>query len=368
VSSHDLVSFLRQVQEECGGAIPFERFMQEALYHPRFGYYSANIKDVGRGGDFSTSATLGEGLGAAIASWITGRSKELGWKDIPVIEIGAGNGVLAHSVLKHLPWRKRWRTDYMIHETSPILRERQKKILRWRGVRWIDSLPQTLDSLKGRALIFSNELVDAFPCRLYMRTETSWEELGVRILPDGSLSEVSLSSPSTLGGFASPDTLPLPSQALEGQRVERHDSYHSWMRAWAPHWKSGSMLTIDYGDVRERLYTRRPEGSLRAYWKHQRYTGRDLYARFGKQDLTADVNFSDLITWGEAWGWKTIHLTIQREFLTRFLLSAPNSSPSRGIGQTSSSTTINSNIDTEAVEDAGDAFKVLEQQPNSLGG
>ena len=128
------------------------------------------------------------------------------------------------------------------------------------------------------------------------------------------------------------------------------------------------MLTIDYGDTEERLYTRRPEGSLRAYWKHQRYTGRDLYTRFGKQDLTADVNFSDLITCGEAWGWKTIHFTTQREFLNRFLLSEANSSPGKGIGQPASPTTINSNIDTEGLEDAGNSFKVLEQQPKSLGG
>ncbi|MCX6958973.1 MAG: class I SAM-dependent methyltransferase, partial [Verrucomicrobia bacterium] len=105
MAGHDLLTFLLRVQEECGGAIPFERFMQEALYHPRFGYYSAHIKDVGREGDFSTSATLDEGLGAAIASWIRLRSRELGWRDIPVIEVGAGNGALARSVLGHLGWK-----------------------------------------------------------------------------------------------------------------------------------------------------------------------------------------------------------------------------------------------------------------------
>jgi len=368
VSGHDLLSFLRQVQEECGGTIPFERFMQEALYHPRFGYYAANIKDVGREGDFSTSATLGDGLGAAIASWITIRSEKLKWRDIPVIEIGAGNGALAQSVLKHLPWRRHWRTDYMIHETSPILRERQKRNLRWRGVRWIDSLPQTLDQLQGRALIFSNELVDAFPCRLFMRSDDLWEELGVKILPNGSLSEVSLAKPSTLGSFATPASLTLPSPIPMGQRVERHDSYHSWIRAWAPHWKSGSMLTIDYGDTKEKLYTRRPEGSLRAYWKHHRYTGRDLYARFGKQDLTADVNFSDLITWGKALGWETIQLTTQHDFMTEFQRSGRVSPQSRRSSQPSfPSVTINPVSDTEDTGDAGYAFKVLEQQPKSLG-
>jgi SAM-dependent MidA family methyltransferase len=134
--------------------------------------------------------------------------------------------------------------------------------------------------------------------------------------------------------------------------VERHDSYHSWIKGWAPHWKSGSILTIDYGDVRETLYDRRPEGSLRAYWKHNRYTGPDLYARFGKQDLTADVNFSDLIAWGEALDWKTILHTTQREFMAEY--------------HPKTSITFSTKFITPG--DTGDAFRILEQQPKSLRG
>ena len=107
------------------------------------------------------------------------------------------------------------------------------------------------------------------------------------------------------------------------------------------------MLTIDYGDTGEKLYERRPGGSLRAYWKHNRYTGRDLYASFGKQDLTADVNFSDLIAWGEALDWKTRLYTTQREFMAEY---HPNPSSSASPIFTTPG-------------DAGDAFKVLEQQP-----
>lgn len=129
------------------------------------------------------------------------------------------------------------------------------------------------------------------------------------------------------------------------------------------------MLTIDYGDTEERLYTRRPEGSLRAYWKHHRYTGRDLYVRFGKQDLTADVNFSDLISWGEALGWETIQLTTQSEFMTQFLLGVATASLSRKSIQPAFSSTIKPDSDTEGNGedwDVGDAFKVLEQRPKSL--
>lgn len=362
----DLISFLRSVQEECEGVIPFERFMSEALYHPHFGYYSNHIKDVGRAGDFSTSATLGDALGAAIASWITRRAEELAWKHIPVIEIGAGNGSLAQSVLKHLPWRTRWRTDYMIHETSPILREKQKRSLRWKGVRWIDSLSLTLDQLQGRTLIFSNELVDAFPCRLFVRAEKSWEELGLRIEQDGSLREMVLDRTYAKDSFSSPDHLFPHLPAPVGQRIERHDSYHAWMREWALHWHSGSMLTIDYGDTAEKLYERRQEGSLRAYWKHNRYTGRDLYARFGKQDLTADINFSDLISWGEALGWKKRLYTTQRQFMADYLPKDSTQIPSQvastiSAGGTSPMTS--SAMTTSIPDNAGDAFKILDQQP-----
>ena len=79
-----------------------------------------------------------------------------------------------------------------------------------------------------------------------------------------------------------------------GQRVEVHESFRVWLRAWLPGWNSGVMLTIDYGDTCPALYRRRPRGTLRAYAHHQRLEGREIYGAFGLRDLTADVNFSDL--------------------------------------------------------------------------
>ncbi len=340
MNNSGLLNFLRTLQQEYGEVIPFDRYMQEALYHPRFGYYSAQIRGVGTAGDFSTSTTLDTGLGMAIASWITERARNRGWRRIPVIEIGAGNGALAHSVLRHLDWKIRWHTDYIIHETSPVLKQQQRKLLRWSGVRWVSSLPATLATLHGKALIFSNELADAFPCRLFQQSKEGWNELGVKIDSEGSLSEVIVGSPSSAPWFHQFGKLP------EGQRVERHDSFHDWLHTWSDRWQQGSLLTIDYGNIAEKLYQRRKEGSLRAYWHHQRYIGRDLYARFGKQDLTADVNFSDLMAWGEELGWKNDPLITQREFVTSWLLKKERSF-------------ISQRFMTQG--DAGDVFKVLEQ-------
>lgn len=343
----EILPFLHRLQKECGGTIPFERFMQEALYHPDFGYYTANIRDVGTRGDFSTSATLGDELGTAVAAWIENRIREFGWdrgwKRIPVIEVGAGNGSLAKAVLRKLNWKLRWRLDYMIHETSPVLRHRQKNMLRWQGVRWITSPSKALIESKGEALIFSNELVDAFPCRIFEKYRDGWDEIGIRISDNGSLSETRF---SPITPFPDLDHFsPLP----EGQRVEVHESYRAWLDEWRLFWKKGELLTVDYGDTFENLYSRRASGSIRGYWNHERITGSQIYARFGKQDLTADVNFSDLMQWGKEFGWKTISLATQAEFLDRWLAST-------------SGAVKNSKV-TPHRQEVHESFKILEQRP-----
>jgi len=311
--------------------------MREALYHPVHGYYSRHIETVGRVGDFSTSSTLDSNLGAALAAWITKRAQEFGWERIPVIEIGAGSGELARLILRHLSWKVRGRVNYMIHEKSPVLESEQRSRLRWRGVRWVRSLPDTLTRTSGRALIFSNELVDAFPCKLSQKTGESWQELGVSISEQTGLMEKAISSIPSAPWFSQFGNMP------QGQRVEMTESYREWISSWYSHWHEGAMLTIDYGDTAEKLYDRRPNGSLRAFWRHQRLTGANLFARFGKQDLTSDVNFSDLIRWGEQLGWKTFHFQTQHDFIKSWI---PEKKLQAGLP-----------------DEAGDTFKVLEQHP-----
>jgi SAM-dependent MidA family methyltransferase len=276
----------------------------------------------------------------AIAAWIMERAEASRWRHIPVIEVGAGSGHLARTILKHLGWLGRLRTSYTIVEASPILKRRQQDLLRGRGVVWVDSMEQALKRSGGRALIFSNELVDAFPCRLFEKREHGWSEVGVQLSPDNSILEVLIplgAGDPWFGQFEA---------CTPGHRVERHDSYNEWLRSWRPEWKEGSMLTIDYGD-QQTAQSRTPiQGTVRAYWKHQRFTGREIYARFGKQDITADVNFSDLIRWGEELGWRSESLATQREFLETRL------TPSQ-IGRNSDRFSTPS--------DAGDAFMVLEQ-------
>ena len=98
-----------------------------------------------------------------------------------------------------------------------------------------------------------------------------------------------------------PDSSGFSENHPPGQWIEVHDSYRRWLTGWLPHWKAGRMLTIDYGSTAETLYRRRSRGTLRAYLMQQRLEGPEIYQNPGRQDLTADVNFTDLMNWSEPW-------------------------------------------------------------------
>lgn len=166
---------LSAIQEQCGGSIPFDRFMAVALYHPDIGYYTKNIRTVGGRGDFSTWPSLDGSLAMGIAGWLAEQPKR------HVIEVGAGTGRLASDVLRALGWRRRWRTTLHIVEVSQVLRAQQERTLRGQRVRWHKDMAEALMACGGVADIYSNELPDAFPCRVFVRTGDSWSELAIRV-------------------------------------------------------------------------------------------------------------------------------------------------------------------------------------------
>ncbi|MDA1006005.1 MAG: SAM-dependent methyltransferase [Verrucomicrobia bacterium] len=318
---------------DADGRLRFDRFMELALYDPQHGYYTTHITNVGRSADFSTTATLSNTLGQALAHWIQSHRLR------HVIEIGAGNGTLAHSIRRALPFLTRLRLHFHIVERSPVLRKLQQELLGSR-VTWHDTPASALDAAHGEALLYSNEVPDAFPARIFRATKfhDAYEELF--LLPQGgSLAETWLPAPLL------PDSTLFAHAWQEGQRLEVLDSYHTWLTDWIPHWKSGTMLTIDYGDTPAEIYHRRPGGSLRGYLLHQLVTSPDTYANPGRQDLTTDVNFDDLESWGSQLGLRTLSRQTQSQFL------APHARP------THTDTFL---TDPKGV---GGAFKVLQQKP-----
>jgi SAM-dependent MidA family methyltransferase len=76
---------------------------------------------------------------------------------------------------------------------------------------------------------------------------------------------------------------------------------------------AGSLLLIDYGDTADDLAPRRRDGTLRTYRSH--HLGPHPLDEPGATDITADVNFSALLTSAEALG-AEVELSRQDDFLS----------------------------------------------------
>lgn len=317
-----------------GNWMSAEQFMDVALYDEEGGYYSRHIADIGFRGDFSTSATMSD-LPARriVAEWK--RACAACGRTLPLIEVGGGNGDMATAVARALGFWGRLRATYCMVDRSRALREVQA-LVGGNFVRVYPTMEAALKRCGGRAFIFCNELPDAFPARRFVFQNGAWLELGYSVA-EGRIIPCAQERPL-------PKSSALTAWAKEGQIVEVHESYHRWWAGWQPLWKCGSMVTIDYGELCDTLYYRRPQGSLRGYKAHQLLSAEELPALAGHCDITADINFTDLIELvqgclGDRWEYMS-----QRDFF------APLADPARPEEQ-----------HLIAVPGAGDHFNVLIQ-------
>jgi len=298
-------SWIGEIVEQAGGWISFERFMAEALYHPEFGYYSSSVRRVGKSGDFSTSATLCPAFAEAIARWANARLRdEFAGAEVALIEVGAGGGDLAANLRAAQITLGLLTPDYYAVEPSPPLQEVLRERVEGLGVAICNTVPEALASCGGQALVFSNELVDAFPARQLVWQEGDWREIVVEAR-DGALAEAAIP-------FTDPVDAEAPAKPGDGERIFIHPRYYRWMAENLAAWRTGAMLTIDYG-------SKQPAREARGYRAHDRKGADSLYAAPGQQDLTCDVNFRDLQRWGEGLGWTTAGLEPQFDFLERWL-------------------------------------------------
>lgn len=300
----------------------FEAFMSRALMDPKTGYYARKVSGIGVRGDFATSASVGDRLARAIAAWLVSAMKQKP-QVRTIIEIGGGEGSLMAGVRKHLGWWHGRRCRWIMVEQSAPLMARQKETL-GSSVTWVGSMTEALSLADGRAFIYHNEFLDALP---FVRVEWSaelaeWREIWLRRDSAGMVHEEVRPADSARWSHSEYSltrqwntSQPPPSVR---QRGELHSGVRDWLQSWASQWLGGAMLTLDYGDLFPALYHRRPRGTARAYLLHLRLEGMEIYQNPGRQDITSDINFTDLREWSAGLGWKETAYGSQGEFLNRW--------------------------------------------------
>ncbi|HYZ74632.1 MAG TPA: SAM-dependent methyltransferase [Chthoniobacterales bacterium] len=335
-----MASWLAEIATNEGGRLRFDRFMELAMFHPVHGYYTRRIRGIGQPGDFSTSTTLSPALGKAVFHWLAAEAKYLRLDPLIIIEPGVGTGALAKLILSQMrPWSRVRYFGFDLRPESAILDE---SLRRQRRFRLFDSIEAALQEAHGKAIIISNEFVDAFPCRRLVRLESGWADIYLRYDDDQWRHELS------------PAPVSVASSALDasfsiGQTIEIHESFHGWLASVSAQLDNGAILTIDYGGRPKEIYYRRPDGTVRGYFRQKRIEGADILRRAGFQDLTADVNFEDLQTWGESLALKTVDYRTQREFVARWNPNALKRADA-------------ASLFTLDEQGAGTAFKVLHQR------
>jgi SAM-dependent MidA family methyltransferase len=283
---------LSRVVEEIaasGGWISFARYMELVLHEPGAGYYASGAQKFGAGGDFVTAPELGSLYGRTLARQLAELRCER------ILEVGAGSGALAHTLLEHLD------CEYFILETSRDLAARQRERL-GASAKWLDALPRNF-----RGAIVANEVLDAMPVHALAWTADGIMERGVAFERDRLVWRERPASGELL-------------QQAQAIAVEpRYESEiglvgQAWVRSIAESLDEGALFLVDYGFAQSEYYhPQRAMGTLMCHHRHQSHG--EVFFQPGRQDVTAHVDFSAIARAATAAGVEVLGYATQAQFL-----------------------------------------------------
>jgi len=242
------------------GFVPFDQFMEVALYDRDAGFYARERTPLGSSGDFYTAPHVHPLFGRTLAETVLaalGRAPE---------------GVEG--------------MEYLLVERSPSMR--QVALERVEAAGHASGIPVRLaDSVAAdgpfEGVVLANELLDALPARRLEWTGSEWRELGIRV--EG---EAVVAASAPLRTPVPGPELPTPGEPETVLEVSLEAE--GWVREVGDHLARGLAILIDYGMEQSELLVGHRSGTLAAVRSHR--TVDDPYAEPGDSDLSMFVNFS----------------------------------------------------------------------------
>jgi len=272
-----------------GGSISFAEFMQEVLYAPSLGYYSAGASKLGAAGDFVTAPEISPLFGRVVACQAAFVLEQLDGGDI--LEPGAGSGALAVSILTKLAELDELPERYLILEVSADLRERQETRFRreipqfMERVSWISQLPENFCGV-----VIANEVADAIPVERFRIDGGKIMQARIGVADD-LFAWCFSAAPDYLEAAVREIEADIGHQLADGYESEVSPGLAGWMDDLSKRVERGLILLIDYGVTRSEYYAPdRHSGWLRCHFRHHAHS--DPLILPGIQDLTSWVDFS----------------------------------------------------------------------------
>lgn len=330
--------------------------METALYDAERGFYSVRTPKS----DFYTAPELHPAFARVLAGEVAARLERVRAvrprSPLFVVEMGSGDGTLARQVLTAL------KEDHprLFLRIRYVLVERVERLL-------LDSIV-SLHAVGGELLgysrledmppvcgvFLSNELVDALPFHVLMKTGGVMKELHVRPRrkhgrPGGAVESV----PGPLSRRAlAPAARRVAPSLRDGQTHAVCLESERWMSLVAKRLRAGSVITVDYG----KRFGPADPNPPRGFRAHSHCT--DLAADAGSQDLTASVDFAALSRHGAAHGLsEASYSTLSSFLIERGILShLPKGDSTEAWAERAKIKTL------FHPEGMGEAFKVLIQE------
>jgi SAM-dependent MidA family methyltransferase len=303
------------------GPITFRDWMEAALYDPAEGYYCRSDKRKwGREGDYRTSPERSSLFASTFARYFAKLYNDLSQPPQWIsMEVGAGDGRFAAGVLKTL--KQSFpdvfnATNYVVDEISYDSRSRARRRLEEFADRV--EFGNLEDVVIDPGIVFSNELLDAFPVHRVIMDHGRFREMYVG-LGSGDRFEWAFGplSTSRLDAYIKDSGLRLDDHQIAEVNLAAED----WVETAAGKLRSGYMITVDYGAAPEDLHGStgpydRNSGTLRSFHRHQRVE--DLLNAPGEGDLTTTINWSHIRAAGNRFGLQEVYF----QQLDYFLLEA----------------------------------------------
>lgn len=332
----------------------FCEFVDDALFHPDWGYYSTGGVRFGTGGHYDTyPLALSPLFGRMIARCAFRAWQRVGGPSAhEICEIGAGNGQLCLDTLlwireqaRHDRMWKRFadRMRYRILERSPALVARQRHqlgplaaVVRWGRVDLARSAPRNVP-FAASGTIVANEVFD---CLAHHKVVAAPNAQPAAVCVMSELAGRALDRDQLAAAMASPDrrgvrfrevTLPIDRWPGVAAFVARHYPELFAAGAEGPPCFAGlgievllrnafrlydraEALWIDYGETRD-FHLHAPE-SRRVFAGPPR-SGAGVYDEPGRDDITFLVDFSVAMRAARAAGWTIAYYGPQGELARR---------------------------------------------------
>ena len=285
------------------GRIDVGQFIQLCQFENN-GYYIKN-NPIGSKNDFITAPEISQMFGEILAVFLINYWKEKVKTDFNLVELGPGKGTLLKDLLRTATKNQNFlnASNLILIEKNNYLINLQKNTINFERVNWSQEF--NIQKKNRPSIIYSNEFFDCFPVRQFYKKE-QWYERFIKYNTSEKIFNFiyeKVDNNKLLEVLKKFDHVKVAE--ISESRMKYFDSICKIIKK-----NKGIFVTIDYGYKDPPNYL-----TLQTIYNHKKT---HLFENIGNQDITAHVNFDELINVANKNNLKIDIFCTQRDFLIAY--------------------------------------------------